>query len=78
MNYFEKNLSVFYRGGLHLTIWFHLIWNAICSGRRGIHIIMAPAIGSILALLAAASYPDYRFIWPMFLLTLFLFFSYVI
>lgn len=78
MNYFEKNLSVFYRGGLHLTIWFLLIWNAICRGRRGIHIIMAPAIGNTLALLAAASYPDYRFIWSMFLLTPFLFFSYVI
>ena len=78
MNYFEKYFSAIYRGGLNLIIWLLIIWSAIYSGKKELILIVAPAIGSVLALLVASCYPDYRYIWMMFLLTPFFILCYTV
>ena len=59
-------------------IWLLIIWSAIYSGKKELILIVAPAIGSVLALLVASCYPDYRYIWMMFLLTPFFILCYTV
>lgn len=67
---FSRGFIILGNGGWNLFIWLLIINNLIKEKKGKKILILAPIGGSCVALLLCCCFSDYRYVWPMSLITL--------